>query len=732
MNKKRLKSFSAAVLSLTVLMQALPVLTASGEEMTNDQYVYQFLTEDLNLHHAAASGIMANIDQECGFVPTASCIDTNGLISYGLMQWNGPRFAQMKSFCANNGYAYDTLEGQLAYLEYELSGPYSGYYDYLLYSIPDTAEGSYDAAYFWAERYEVCSSAYFERRALLARDWYYPAYIEYSPAAAVFMGEDFYMSLVNSAAGKALSVNNKLLTLEETSSESSTQTWRFIHQGNNTYKAVNSGSGLSLSTDGNGHLWYFHETGDGYMLRSSVTGDVLAYDENAGLQMQICGGSQRQIFTGEIKAPAKTPEKLNIAYSDAPSVTSFTWSAAENADSYRIKIYSSSSPDGTPYAVLSGITKLSCNAGLPAGTYTAVLESSNECGFFPCEPVTFTIGQQTPADLGKSFFAKISWNGKLMYLTRTENAEVNYSSASYQEDQLWIFRKNENGSYCIYEYEEGKILSSDEKDKAVLSEETDADQKPEWFIYGNEKNGYIISESAEDNVISAAEYSKLITRNFENASGQKFEISGYSFDTPVLTADAEGGVREPVKFSWNAADCADGYTLEVTDMEGSSVAAVKIRDNDTDADITLREGEYKAIIKTESSVTGKKAVSQEEIFSVKNLPERPEAGISFCQEPGMVGIYWNECDGADRYSYEVRSAETGEAVVIKKNALNYSAQLHLEAGEYILTVTAENAEGTISSDEVSITMRESSDGEAELTMKSILAAMKQAEEEVQK
>ena len=138
MNKKRFKSISSAVLSLSVLIHAVPALTASGEEMTNDQYVYQFLTEDLNLHHAAASGIMANIDQECGFVPTASCIDTNGLISYGLMQWNGPRFAQMKSFCASNGYAYDTLEGQLAYLEYELSGPYSSYYDYLLYSIPDT------------------------------------------------------------------------------------------------------------------------------------------------------------------------------------------------------------------------------------------------------------------------------------------------------------------------------------------------------------------------------------------------------------------------------------------------------------------------------------------------------------------------------------------------------------------------------------------------------------------
>lgn len=732
MNKRRLKSFSAAILSLITLMQTLPAFTASGEEMTNDQYVYLFLTQDLNLHHAAASGIMANIDQECGFIPTLSCVDTNGLISYGLMQWNGPRFAMLKSFCENNGYAYDTLEGQLAYLEYELNGPYSGYYDHLLYSIPDTADGAFDAAYFWAAQYEICNSAYFEGRGLLAKDWYYPEYIEYSPDASVYMGEDFYLSLTHSASGKALSINNKFLELEKVSHDNQNQVWRFIHQGDNAYQAVNIGSDLSLSADGNDHLWYFHETGDGYMLRSSVTGEVLAYDENTGLQMQICGGSQRQIFTAELKTPANSPTKINITCPDAPSVTSFTWDAAENADSYRMKLYSGNSTESTPYITSSNLNKNSYQISLPAGTYTAVLESANECGYFPCEPVTFTIGQQKPADLGNSFLAKISWNNKLMYLTRTENSEINSSPADFQEDQLWSFCKNENGSYSIYEYENGRLLSADEKNNAILSDETDTQVKPEWFIYGSEDTGYIISEAAGNNVISVAERSKFNTRTFQDISSQKFEISGYTFETPVLTANAECGVREAVKFSWNAADCANGYTLEVTDLNGSSVASVKIRDNDTDADITLHKGDYKAVVKTESSVTGEKAVSQEEFFSVKNLPERPSAGLSFCYEAGIIGIYWNECEGADRYSYKICNAQTGETVISKKNALGFSADIHLDAGEYILTVTAENSEGSITSDETEITMKECTSGDAEISMKSILAAMKQADDNEQK
>ena len=192
MRKFKRKSIPAFAMSLTLLMQLVPAIPASAEVLTNDRYVYEFLTGELGLPHASASGLMANIDQECAFVPTASCVDTNGLVSYGLMQWNGPRFEQLKSFCETYGYGYDTLEGQLAFLEYDLTGVYSGYYNYLLYDIEHSEQGAYDAAYFWAERYEVCSSSYFEVRAELAQNYYYPAYMEYAPAAIVVFEDIFY------------------------------------------------------------------------------------------------------------------------------------------------------------------------------------------------------------------------------------------------------------------------------------------------------------------------------------------------------------------------------------------------------------------------------------------------------------------------------------------------------------------------------------------------------------
>lgn len=146
---------------------------ASLEE--NREEIYNFMKEKMGFNTAAACGVLANIQSESSFRPTASMIDTNGLTSYGLCQWNGSRFEALKTYCAQNGYDYQTVNGQLYYLKYELQHSEASACAKVK-NVPNTQEGAYQAGYNWARYFERCSSVYFESRAVLARDTYWPMY----------------------------------------------------------------------------------------------------------------------------------------------------------------------------------------------------------------------------------------------------------------------------------------------------------------------------------------------------------------------------------------------------------------------------------------------------------------------------------------------------------------------------------------------------------------------------
>lgn len=725
MKKFNYKSIPAIALSMLLTVQMIPAAPASAEVLTNDRYVYEFLTEELELPHASASGLMANIDQECAFLPTASCVDTNGQISYGLMQWNGPRFEQLKRFCESNGYAYNTLEGQLAFLEYDLNGAYRGYYDYLLYEVEHSEQGAYDAAYFWAAWYEVCSSSYFEVRANLARDYYYPAYLEYAPASAVVFENDFYAVLGNAETGLVLADEGQSLKMQKKSGGSN-QIWHFVRQSADTYTAVNCATGKKLSPEGSSTAeWLFYETGSGYMLKQAGTENALGCSEGNTVQLQVGGGSGWQSFQLSAVKPASA-SKLNVKYEAAPSEAVFSWEAAAEADSYRLKVYSGSTVQGLPYASAECGRELKYALVLPAGTYTAVLESVNECGAFSADPVTFTIQQQKPVDLGKEFYAKISWLDGTQYLTVTEDMNVHSNAADYQEDQLWQFVRNEDGSYQIYAGQEKASALTLKEEDVIEAAERSAEllSGQSWVIYGSGEKGYVVQAAAQELVLSVAEGNDFEAREFAEVTGQRFEIADYVFEAPVVTADASGGVLEPVHFTWSESDCAEGYLLEVKDAEGLVAATVQIRDRASQADVTLHEGEYTAVVSAVSAVTGERKVSESVSFSVKNLPERPSVGLEISEEAGRVSFYWNRCMDADSYSYKICDAADGEAIVQKENVKGFAAQEQLISGQYILTVTAKNDEGTITSADVTLDVRENSVGESDVSLKSILAARK--------
>ncbi len=160
--KKALTKAVLSAVALVILAAIIPLSANAGSSNENQikTEIFSYLTDEMNLNSAAACGVMANIDEESDFNPRLVIIDTNGLLSGGLCQWNGGRFSRLRSHCSQKGVSYLSVEGQLSYLEKELSSKTYGYiYDYLK-NVPDTAQGAYDAAYYWCYYFEIPANRY--------------------------------------------------------------------------------------------------------------------------------------------------------------------------------------------------------------------------------------------------------------------------------------------------------------------------------------------------------------------------------------------------------------------------------------------------------------------------------------------------------------------------------------------------------------------------------------------
>ena len=130
------------------------VQVSAASYSENSDYIFEVLTRKLGYSEAAACGIMANIRCESTFNPHAW---NAGGGSYGLCQWTGGRYGRLQNWCRSNGYDYTTIDGQLAYLEYELQNHYKGVEDYLR-SVENTSAGAYDAGQYYCYHFEAPAS----------------------------------------------------------------------------------------------------------------------------------------------------------------------------------------------------------------------------------------------------------------------------------------------------------------------------------------------------------------------------------------------------------------------------------------------------------------------------------------------------------------------------------------------------------------------------------------------
>jgi len=117
---------------------------------TNQDTIYNYLAKQ-GFNDAAICGILANIQHESGFSPTAL---GDGGTSYGICQWHLGRWDRLKSYCSENNLDVDSVDGQVSYLVWELQNNYPSVYNKLK-SVPNTSQGAYDAAYEWTVNFEI-------------------------------------------------------------------------------------------------------------------------------------------------------------------------------------------------------------------------------------------------------------------------------------------------------------------------------------------------------------------------------------------------------------------------------------------------------------------------------------------------------------------------------------------------------------------------------------------------
>lgn len=141
---------------------------------SNEETIYNFLRNVLALNAAGACGVLANVERESGFNPQAL---GDGGTSYGICQWHASRFERLKAWCAENGKDYQTIDGQLWYLKYELSKSYSAVLKFIE-AVEDSAEGAYNAGHRWCLKFEIPANKEqnSDIRGQLARDKYWPKY----------------------------------------------------------------------------------------------------------------------------------------------------------------------------------------------------------------------------------------------------------------------------------------------------------------------------------------------------------------------------------------------------------------------------------------------------------------------------------------------------------------------------------------------------------------------------
>lgn len=176
---KSLQRIVSALFVLLLVVTLVPQETvyAKSERATNEIKVYNYLVDKMGMTTAAACGLLANAQHESNFNVKET---GDGNSSFGLFQWHKGRKKNLKKYCKDHKLDYQTVEGQLSFLEYELKKSYKKIYKHIM-AVENTAAGAYDAGYYWCYYYEIPSNKAVKakNRGNLAKNTYWKKYKGY-------------------------------------------------------------------------------------------------------------------------------------------------------------------------------------------------------------------------------------------------------------------------------------------------------------------------------------------------------------------------------------------------------------------------------------------------------------------------------------------------------------------------------------------------------------------------
>ncbi|MCD8218213.1 MAG: phage tail tip lysozyme [Clostridiales bacterium] len=260
-----------AVPYINVNLVELTVSAASVSNNSNELIIFEYLVDTAGFSVAAACGILANIYSESAFNCNAKGdYDSSGnYTSYGLCQWHASRLTSLKNYCSSNGLDYTTVEGQLAYLVYELqtSAYKTKVYDRLM-SVSDDADGAYWAAYYWCYYYEIPANyaSVAETRGSLAMNYFWTEYQEYAGTTSDTLTISGVVAPTSITAGSSFTIGGTI-----TSSRKITNVTAAVYNTSGTKK-------ISSSASPNTKIYSLkNSTVDNNLTFSSLTAGVYTY-----------------------------------------------------------------------------------------------------------------------------------------------------------------------------------------------------------------------------------------------------------------------------------------------------------------------------------------------------------------------------------------------------------------------------------------------------------------------
>ncbi len=174
MKRRMLRAAASFLLAFTLLICALPLGAHAVclREFLDPELERESLSEEQREENLLIITDFLRTEMQ---LPDSAVIDESGNF-FGLCQWSRTRWLNCFHFCRENGLDRFSVEGQLAFLQYELSGEYEWVYTQFLVNAEDCEDGAQDAQYAFCLHFEAPQDMEWEQvvRSKLVAEVYWP------------------------------------------------------------------------------------------------------------------------------------------------------------------------------------------------------------------------------------------------------------------------------------------------------------------------------------------------------------------------------------------------------------------------------------------------------------------------------------------------------------------------------------------------------------------------------